>query len=136
MTARRTEAGATYLAPPTTVLSKKGRGGTNLVRSDVYITRLERNGLQDMLPYILNLEGTSGLPPWTEGDFMAEYAEKWQHSRWIRQPLQELPIGYAIVSRKTGANLHLHRMVVNPTGRGYGSKALLLLIKELGTEST
>lgn len=98
----------------------------------VYLEAMSQPSLKAKLAHVLAMEKASGLPPWDVENFLAEFPEKWQHSRWIRHKAQpDNPVGYAVVSRKTSCNLHLHRLVIATPGKGYGGQAIRLLIKEL-----
>ncbi len=103
---------------------------------DIALEPMSRASLQAQLDFAVGLEQASGLPPWNAENFLAELPEKWLHSRWIMlQNNLDAPVGYAIVSRKAPDNLHLHRLVVNPMGRGYGGLALRLLIADCAPHS-
>jgi RimJ/RimL family protein N-acetyltransferase len=102
----------------------------------IYLRTMDRESIHAMLHHVLSTEESSGLKPWKEENFMAEFPEKWLHSQWIIREGVTAPIGYAVVSRKTPASVHLHRFVIGSPGQGIGSAAMRLLLDAAARSST
>ncbi len=102
------------------------------VGTGVELKPMTQASLEEHLAQALALEEGSGLPAWNAENFRYELPQKWTLSRWIFHPgMPEKPIGYAVLSRKAPQNIHLHRLVVAPTGLGFGAQAMRQLLQEV-----
>ena len=82
---------------------------------------LTRGALEANLVQLLAL--SADVSPWKEGHFRAELPEKWRLSFYA---VDEVLMGYAVLSQR-GANwVHLHQFMVGPAVRGQGVGAKML----------
>lgn len=79
---------------------------------------------------LIELEKDSQLPQlWNKDNFLKELDSKWHLSKLLFQ--ENVLVGYAIVSKKTGSSCHIHRFIISSSVRraGFG-KRLLNHLKE------
>jgi len=101
------------------------------LKQEIVLEVMGRESLSRLLSHAVSMERSSGLEPWKEDNFFMDLPDKWCLSRWIRSNNSDTPLGYAVISRKSPSNVHLHRFVISETGRGVGTAAMNKILDDL-----
>ena len=102
---------------------------------EILLKVMSRESLSGLLGHATAMEKSSGLEPWGEENFLVELPDKWRLSRWVCSKHSDVPMGYAVISRKSPSNVHLHRFVISETGRGFGAFAIQRILGEIKDEA-
>jgi ribosomal protein S18 acetylase RimI-like enzyme len=106
-------------------------------KSHIRIEALTKDLFNARWSEISLLESMSGLnPAWDKDNYSSDLPAKWSRSKLLLA--DETAIGIGIISEKSNACAHLHRIIIDPNMRegGLGAQLMRVMMNELSNDYT